>query len=333
MTGSICVLAEQWRGRVSDVTYELLALGREVADSAGVPLTAILTGFKARELARSLGAADAVVYVDHALLEEVIPQTCAEALEQVLGPARPRALLVPLTNISLGIGTLLGGRLGAPIVNFCDDIKVRDGELEAHCVLYGGKIEATLEAGASSGPLPAVLGIWPGAKPAEKGRVEREVPVTDAAVVLEDTQAIRLCRYIEPEAGDVDLTKEQYLVGVGRGIQDRANLALAEELAEALGGAVCGSRPVIDQGWLPLSRQVGKSGVTVKPKLYVACGVSGAPEHVEGLKDSGIIVAVNSDARAPIFNVAHYGFVGDVLETLPALTAAVKARKAAAQHA
>jgi electron transfer flavoprotein alpha subunit len=90
---------------------------------------------------------------------------------------------------------------------------------------------------------------------------------------------------------------------------------------------------VIDQGWLPLSRQVGKSGVTVKPKLYVACGVSGAPEHVEGLKDSGIIVAVNSDARAPIFNVAHYGFVGDVLETLPALTAAVKARKAAAQHA
>ena len=178
-----------------------------------------------------------------------------------------------------------------------------------------------------------VLGIWPGARPAEKGHIQRSVPVTDFPVKLEDTQDIRLCRYIEPEAGDVDLTKEGVLVAVGRGIQDKANIELAENLANALGGVVCGSRPVIDQGWLPLSRQVGKSGLTVKPKLYVALGISGAPEHIEGMKDSELIVAVNSDPGAPIFNVAHYGIVGDVLETLPALTAAVEARKAAAPHA
>jgi electron transfer flavoprotein alpha subunit len=144
---------------------------------------------------------------------------------------------------------------------------------------------------------------------------------------------VRLKRYIDPEPGDVDLTKQDVLVAVGRGIQSRDNVGLAEELAEALGGAVCGSRPVIDQGWLPLSRQVGKSGLTVKPRLYVALGISGAPEHIEGMKDSATIVAVNSDPHAPIFNVAHYGIVGDVLETLPALTAAVDARKAAKPHA
>ena len=333
MTGNISVLAEQWRGQISEVTYETLALGRAVADQLGVPLTAILTGSNCRELAGSLGIADGVVYVDHPLLAEVIPQTVAEALAQVLTGARPRALLVPLTNISLGIGTLIGARMGVPVINFCDDIQVTDGRLEAHSVMYGGKIEVLVETGESSWQRPAVLGIWPGARPAEMGRADRAVPVTDAVVVLEDTGAIRLSKYIEPDAGDVDLTKEEVLVAVGRGIQDRGNLPLAEELAKALGGVVCGSRPVIDQGWLPLSRQVGKSGLTVKPKLYVALGISGAPEHIEGMKDSGLIVAVNSDPRAPIFNVAHYGIVGDVLETLPALTAAVAGRSTASPNA
>jgi len=333
MTEHICVLAEQWRGQISEVTYEALALGREVADQLGVPLTAILTGSNSRELTRSLGVADSVVYIDHPLLAEVVPQICAQAVAQVLEGARPRALLVPLTNISLGIGTMIGTRLSVPVVNFCNDLKVIDGRIEAHAVMYGGKIEVTVEAGTATGPHPAILGMWPGARPADKGRVEREVPVTDAAVVLEDTQAIRFCQYIEPEAGDVDLTKEDVLVAVGRGIQDRGNIPLAEDLAKTLGGAVCGSRPVIDQGWLPLARQVGKSGQTVKPKLYVALGISGAPEHIEGMKDAGLIVAVNSDPHAPIFNVAHYGIVGDVLETLPALTAALEARKAAGPHA
>jgi len=138
---------------------------------------------------------------------------------------------------------------------------------------------------------------------------------------------VRLKRYLEPEAGDVDLTQQTVLVAVGRGIQGQDNLELAEEVAQALGGAVCGSRPVIDQGWLPLARQIGKSGLTVKPKFYLAAGISGAPEHTEGMKDAGLIVAINTDPQAPIFNVAHYGIVADVLDVLPALAEAVKARK------
>jgi electron transfer flavoprotein alpha subunit len=138
---------------------------------------------------------------------------------------------------------------------------------------------------------------------------------------------VRFKKYIEPEAGDVDISQQEVLVAVGRGLQSQDNLELAEELAAALGGAVCGSRPVIDQGWLPLSRQVGKSGLTVKPKIYIAAGLSGAPEHVEGIKGSDLIIAINSDPRAPIFNVAHYGIVGDAAEVLPALAERVKAAK------
>ena len=328
MTGNIWVLAEQWRGRISEVTYETLALGREVADALGVPLTAVLLGSNARDLAQTLGRADAVLYLDHPLLADPAPQPCAEALAQAMLHRKPAAFLVPLTNVSLGVGTLLAIRLGSMAVNFCKDIKVVDGGLRACCVMYGGKIEAEVESAA----VPAILGIWPGARPADQGRAAGSPPIESVAVTLEDAQRVRLKRYLEPEPGDVDLTKQDVLVAVGRGIQSRENIAAAESLAKALGGVVCGSRPVIDQGWLPLSRQVGKSGLTVKPKLYVALGISGAPEHVEGMKDAGLIVAVNSDAGAPIFNVAHYGIVADVLETLPALTASIEARRTASHH-
>jgi electron transfer flavoprotein alpha subunit len=226
------------------------------------------------------------------------------------------------------VGTLVAIRLGNSAVNFCKDIRIVDGKVQAICVMYGGKIETVVE---PAGDL-AIVGVWPGARSADKGRSERSPAVEEVTVALEDAR-VRLKKYIDPEAGDVDLTKLDVLVAVGRGIQSRENIALAEELAKALGGAVAGSRPVIDQGWLPLSRQIGKSGLAVKPKLYVALGISGAPEHIEGMKDSGLIIAVNSDARAPIFNVAHYGIVGDVLETLPALTEAIETRKTASHHA
>ena len=136
--------------------------------------------------------------------------------------------------------------------------------------------------------------------------------------------AVRFEQWILPEGGDLDITQQEILVAVGRGIQQKENLEVAEELAQALGGALCASRPVIDQGWLPATRQVGKSGMTVKPRCFLALGISGAPEHVEGMKDSDLIVAVNTDPKAPIFDVAHYGVVADVLDLAPALTKALK---------
>jgi len=157
--------------------------------------------------------------------------------------------------------------------------------------------------------------------------VDRTPAIEEVEVALPSEGRVRFEKYIEPAAGDVDITQQDALVSVGRGIQTRDNIALAEELAEALGGVVSASRPVIDQGWLPLTRQVGKSGATVKPKLYLAAGISGAPEHVEGMKSADLIIAINTDPQAPIFTVAHYGIVGDVLDVLPALSEAVRARK------
>jgi electron transfer flavoprotein alpha subunit len=126
---------------------------------------------------------------------------------------------------------------------------------------------------------------------------------------------------VEPEGGDVDITQHDYLVAVGRGIQSEDNLPLVEELAKALGGAVCSSRPIVDSKWLPKTRQVGKSGLKVKPKIYLALGISGAPEHIEGMKDAELIIAVNSDETAPIFEHAHYGTTEDLFDIVPALTA------------
>jgi electron transfer flavoprotein alpha subunit len=262
-----------------------------------------------------------VLYGDHPAFSAPLVDPQSEALAQLARERKPRAILVPLTNVTLGIGTLLAAKLGAPSVNFCRNLRVHDGRIEAECILYGGKIEVRVEAGEG-----VVLGIWPGARAAEKTGAPPKVE--DIAVALPAEAAIRFRSYIEPEAGEVDITQQDVLVAVGRGIQARDNLELAEELARALGGAVCGSRPVIDQGWLPPARQVGKSGMTVKPKLYLALGISGAPEHEEGMKDSALIVAVNTDPRAPIFNVAHYGIVADALDIMPALTEALQTSRA-----
>ncbi len=323
MTNSVWVVAEQWQGRLTDITFEALALGRETADALGCPLQAVLLGHEAGALAESLGCADSVLYAEHPALNDPIPELHAEVLAALAAERKPQLILTVLTNITMGAGALLAARLGAPDINFTVDLKVVDGTVEARSLLYGGKIEARVR------PLsrPAIFGLWPGTRPAEKGRSDRTPPVERVAATVPAEARVLLKRYLEPEAGDVDLTKQDVLVAVGRGIQSKDNLELAEELAEALGGAVCGSRPVIDQGWLPLSRQVGKSGVIVKPKLYVAAGISGAPEHVEGMKGSGLIVAFNTDPRAPIFNIAHYGVVADALDLLPALTEAVRARK------
>ncbi len=323
MAGEIWVLAEYWQGQISDTTFEGLALGRELAQGLGVNLEAVLLGHGKKDLAAALGAADKVNYADHPSLSEMPPENCAAALEELVRKKEPKAVLIPLSNVTLGIGSLLAAKLGAASINACVDISVSDGRLQARSLLYGGKMEATVVATSD----PAVLGVWPGCRPAEAGRSSRTPPVEEVALALPDEPRVRFKRYIEPEAGDIDICEQEVLVSVGRGIQSSDNLELAQELADALGGAVSGSRPVIDQGWLPMSRQVGKSGATVKPKLYLAAGISGAPEHVEGMKGAGLIIAINTDPKAPIFNVAHYGIEADALEILPALTAKVRERK------
>jgi electron transfer flavoprotein alpha subunit len=188
----------------------------------------------------------------------------------------------------------------------------------------GGKMLADVEIATS----PAILTLLPGSYHATEETGRGELDARPSPVEL-SAGAIRFKEMILPEATDVDITQEEVLICVGRGIQQEDNLELAEELAETLGGQVCASRPIVDQGWLPTTRQVGKSGMTVKPKLYVALGMSGAPEHIEGMKDSDLIIAVNTDPTAPIFDVAQYGVEMDLLDLVPELVEALKAKKVA----
>jgi electron transfer flavoprotein alpha subunit len=188
--------------------------------------------------------------------------------------------------------------------------------------IYGGKMLAEQAVAGAR----AICAMLPGAASASAGRAARAPEVQVVAAPALDVLPVRFRRLVRPEAGDVDITRESILISVGRGIQSRDNIALVEELAEALGGALCASRPIVDQGWLPKSRQVGKSGLSVKPKLYLAVGISGAPEHIEGMRGAELIVAINTDPAAPIFDSAHYGVVSDLFDVLPLLTERIKSR-------
>ncbi len=323
MTGNVWVVAEQWKGAVTDATRELLAIGRDLADGLGVRLEAVLIGHGVRGRAASLAPADAVLHVDLPVLADAAGPAVSRAVATLAAARGPSVILVATTNASWDLLGQLAALLGAPFVNLCRAVAVDDGTLRVDSLLYGG----TMTVSVTVRPGPVVLAMLPGAGSSTPVPGAGEPAVDDVAVDVDADPGVRLLDYQEPESGDVDITRQDVLVAVGRGIGNKADLEVAEDLASALGGAVCGSRPVIDQGWLPLARQVGKSGLTVKPRLYVAAGVSGAPEHVEGMKDSEVIVAINTDPGAPIFAVADYGIVDDAAEVLEALAEAVRKRK------
>lgn len=322
MAKSILVVAEQLRGEISDVTYEMLGAGRSIANALGVRVEAVLVGNGVSRLAEKLGAADKVFIADDPQLEVTAAETVATTVQALLERTGADLVFVGCTNVSLGIGSILAQKSQMPLVNFCKALRVEDGGVVCTSQLFGGKIFTDVKLAGGRG----IVGINPGTFPAEQGKSER-TPPTETISVVNQTSKIRFKQYIEPASGDVDITKQDVLVAVGRGIQTQDNVQLAEELAQALGGAVCASRPIIDQGWLPLTRQVGKSGMTVKPRVYLAFGISGAPEHWEGMQNSRCIIAVNTDPKAPIFDGAHYGVVADAIELLPLLTEKVKARK------
>jgi electron transfer flavoprotein alpha subunit len=322
MANAILVLAEQLRGEVADITFEMLGAGRALATASGAPLYAVLLGSEAAPLAAKLGAADKVWVVDNPQLNLAPADTVAATLKALMGQTQAGLVLLGCTNISAGVGSFLAAKAGLPLVNFCRAVKADGGAVVCTSQLFGGKILSDVKLADGRG----IVCLYPGAFPPDAGQSDKAATIEKVDVPVAAPK-VTFKRYLEPETGDVDITKQNVLVGVGRGIQTQDNVQLAEELAQALGGAVCASRPVIDQGWLPLSRQVGKSGMNVKPRVYFAFGISGAPEHWEGMQNSQCIIAVNTDPKAPIFDGAHYGVVGDVLEVIPALTEKVKAKK------
>ncbi|MBZ5542894.1 MAG: electron transfer flavoprotein subunit alpha/FixB family protein [Acidobacteriia bacterium] len=327
MGKDIWVVAEHFQGHLNDITLELVAKGRELAQAAEAKLAVVLLGSKVKGLASEL-AADVVYLVDRPEFREFTPEAYCAALEAALKDAQPRAVLMGSTSVGLDLLSMLSARIACPCLDNCTRLEVRDGRLFATSQIYGGKLFVEVAVPEATTLIAVIPGSFPRPEASAAGRPEvQDIPLPATLPELR----IKFRKLIEPPPGDVDITQVPVLVAVGRGIQNPDNLPMAEKLAEVLGGAVCASRPVIDQGWLPLTRQVGKSGMTVKPKLYLAFGISGAPEHWEGMKNSELIVAVNTDPKAPIFGGAHYGAVTDALELIPLLTE--EARKASMKKA
>jgi len=315
----VLVVAEVQRDALADVALELLSAARTMTAATGGEAVALVLSADGARYAGQLAAADRVVLINDPLLAAYAPGPYLAAIEEMVAAEKPRAVLIGATSIGWDLAPMLAARLKAPMVVGATAIEVSDGELIVTSSFCGAKMMAEVGVGGA----PAMLMVLPGSfrPPVEsgKGLVETRTPSKPL-----EAGPIRFEQFILPQAGDVDITQQDILVAVGRGIQQKENVELAEQLASVLGGAVCASRPVIDQGWLPATRQVGKSGMTVKPKFYLALGISGAPEHVEGMKDADLIIAVNTDPKAPIFDVADYGVVADILDLAPALTEAIQ---------
>ena len=324
MNRDIWVVAEHFQGRLSEITFELLGKGRELSRALGVKLAVALIGHNMAQLTGDLGAADAVYVINRPELREFTAEAYGALLEAGVKDAQPRLVMLGSTSIGLDLLSFVSASAKVPCIDNCTRLEVKNGALMATSQIYGGKIFAEV----ALPPTTTLVAVIPGAFPGEAGRVSGQ-PVVISPPLAPEHPATRTVfrKWIEPPAGDVDITKAPVLISIGRGIKNPENVPAAQELADLLGGAVSGSRPVIDQGWLPKTRQVGKSGMTVKPKLYLALGISGAPEHVEGMKGAELIVAVNTDPQAPIFGVAHYGAVADLFEFLPALNEEIKKRQ------
>jgi len=323
--GSILIVAEIQGGRIREASYELAGLAQSVAGASGREVTSLVMGkgidALAEEFAKKGGGK--VYAADHELLAHHGAEAETDAIRAAVTASG--ADLVLLSNTPSGWDTAprVAAALDAGFVSDCFDISVEDGNLVFMRRVFNGKLDARLSASSEK----VVATVQPGAKPAFDGSTDGSVEKLDVAL---DAGSYR-SKFVETkkaESKGVDLTKAAVIVSGGRGVGDPEKFPeVIQPLADALGGAMGASRPVVDAGWLPHEYQVGSSGQVVTPKLYIAAGISGAIQHLVGMKSSNYIIAINKDADAPIFEVANLGVVADLFEIVPALTKAVIAAK------
>lgn len=314
---SVIVVVDIYQKAVTDPTYELMKVGKEVATGLGVPLKALFIGSGLSNYTSGFGLADELILVEDASLENFTGDVWAQVVAGVAKKQGAKAVFTASSSRSYDFSAQVAIALDGTHTGYCRDVVVDGGKINTTNVLYGGKVVLKT----TSSDKPVVIDCVPGVRKAEEGKVDGS-PSSSSESFGEfcSGSKVHFKALHVPESTDVDITAQSVLVSVGRGIQDKENIEMAEELATALGGVVSASRPIIDSGWLPKSRQVGKSGKTVKPKLYLMLGISGAPEHIEGMSLAELIVAINTDEKAPIFNLAHYGIVADILDFIPEMT-------------
>jgi electron transfer flavoprotein alpha subunit len=324
--GTILIPVEHRNGEIRTASWEALGAAERFCADLGMEMTALLMGNRCGQLADQVKArVPRLLCVDSEQLEAYTCERYLYVLEKLIPKIGPQLVLFPHTVQGMEVGASLAASLKSPYLPDCIELKREAGAWVGTRELFGGKLRA--EYVPAEGLLTATLRAGVYEEISEKDRPGEVIAETvDFGAGTFRTDFLEL---ILPESAAVDITKWDVLVGVGRGVGDKDKLGLFEDLAAAMGGTVAASRPVVDLGWLPRERQVGQSGKTVKPRLYLACGISGASQHLMGMKGSQTIVAINSDPKAPIFNVADVGIVGDMFEIVPRIIEECKARKVA----
>ena len=339
----VYVFAQQVDNEISGIAYELLGKGKELAAKLNEEVTAVLIGHDVKGLADELAeyGADKVIVVDDPELKEYRTEPYAHALSSVINEFKPDIVLVGATAIGRDLGPTVSARVATGLTADCTVLEIGDFPLVAipgkeaeqkHNQLlmtrpaFGGNTIATI---ACPDNRPQMATVRPGV-------MQKIEPIVGAkANVIEynpgftpNDRYVEIKEIVKAVSDTVDIMDAKILVSGGRGVGSAENFKILEDLAEALGGSVSCSRAVVDSGWKPRDLQVGQTGKTVRPNLYIACGISGAIQHTAGMEEADIIIAINKDEDAPIFDVADYGIVGDLNKIIPQLTEAIKAEKA-----
>ncbi len=321
----IFVLVEHRQGKIRDITYEMLGLGEQLADQQGTSFTAVLLGHDVKNFAEDLSLrAPKVLVIEDEHLKNFNSILYQQTLSSLISKYQPSLLLMGHSAFGMDLAPSLAVELDFPLATDCIGLSFENDKLKATRSIYGGKVNASVSLRESKGYIATIRpGIFPPKMPSEKkGGIVIEPPSP-----LRSADVKKFIEYIEVPLTGEDITQAEILVSIGQGIGGPEHIPMFEELAKHLGGTLSCSRPVVDRNWLPKERQVGISGKTVKPKIYIAVGISGAFQHVTAMQGSDTIIAINKDPRAPIFGVADYGIVDDFQNVIPVLKEKTKGFK------
>jgi len=316
MMAEIFALVEHRQGVIRDITYELLACGRKLAEKQNTKLTAVLLGYNTEQLVEKLKTqAHRLLVIDNEIYKEFNSETYQITLSEIIKKQNPVLTLIGHTAFGMDICPALASQMNIPFTTDCLDVEIADNKFKVIRQMFDGKLDARVLLRENPS---YIITLRSGCFPAEEISLSAEIEKIEAPITAEPDYR-KFIEYIEAAVGEVDITKADIVVSVGRGIKEQSNLPVIEDFVGAIGGVLACSRPVVDAGWLPKDRQVGSSGKTVKPKLYIALGISGAFQHIVGMKSADTIIAVNKDPNAPIFSEADYGIVDDLFKVIPAL--------------
>jgi electron transfer flavoprotein alpha subunit len=324
----IFVITEHKDNKLKSITSETLVFAQRVGQDFGQPITAVVLGSNVAGLADELKAKkiDRVIVGDHAELAEYNPDRYIEALKTILQNEKPFLVITGHIIQGMDFALRLSVVLRRSLIAGCVDYEKQGDRLSLTRQVFNAKMNMKT---AVRGEAPYFTTVSPGAFPADELKAGGSAEVVSVPLQFSGTARRKIVERMEAQKGKMDLTAAPIIVSGGRGLKEKDNFKIIFELAEAVGGSVGASRPVVDSEWLPREYQVGSSGQTVSPKLYFAIGISGAIQHLVGMQTSRCIVAINKDAEAPIFKVAHYGIVDDLFKVVPALTKIFKDLKPA----